>query len=335
MKKNLLFMKGFTVGIILLFVATGIIPSVAQKIEKPPQPVLGGHWLYVGGSGPGNYTRIQDAVNNATDGDTVYVYHGTYTDFILTNYACVYIDKAINLTGENKYNTTIDGSFQLSVIRIWAAHQVQISGFTVRNSGSGLYFPSLAGIEVYYSDNITVDNNIFIENYIGVDFYDSSNITFFNNVIFDNNVGCHTPDKPNCFVHDNFFLNNTYGIQMWYGSPIIEYNELKGNKQAIDAYLSQGKVRFNNFIDNQLDVERVDISITPIGFIQFLLHKPIWDGNYWQDWNLPLPKPMLGIARVYIIFRLPPFNPTMLPLGIYPFILYDWHPAKEPYNIPG
>lgn len=30
--------------------------------------------LYVGGSGPGNYTTIQLAVNNANTGDTVYVY---------------------------------------------------------------------------------------------------------------------------------------------------------------------------------------------------------------------------------------------------------------------
>jgi hypothetical protein len=29
--------------------------------------------LYVGGNGQGNYTRIQDAINNASYGDTVFV----------------------------------------------------------------------------------------------------------------------------------------------------------------------------------------------------------------------------------------------------------------------
>ena len=37
-----------------------------------------GNILYVGGSGPGNYTKIQDALDNATEGDTVYVYSNTY-----------------------------------------------------------------------------------------------------------------------------------------------------------------------------------------------------------------------------------------------------------------
>ena len=29
---------------------------------------------YVGGSGPGNYSKIQDAIENATKGDTVFVF---------------------------------------------------------------------------------------------------------------------------------------------------------------------------------------------------------------------------------------------------------------------
>ncbi len=34
--------------------------------------------LYVGGTGPNNYTRIQDAIDNASDGDTIFVYSGIY-----------------------------------------------------------------------------------------------------------------------------------------------------------------------------------------------------------------------------------------------------------------
>ena len=37
-----------------------------------------GNWLYVGGSGPGNYTRIQDAINASSDGDTVFVLNRIY-----------------------------------------------------------------------------------------------------------------------------------------------------------------------------------------------------------------------------------------------------------------
>ena len=34
--------------------------------------------LYVGGTGPDNYTLIQDAINNASEGDFIFVYHGIY-----------------------------------------------------------------------------------------------------------------------------------------------------------------------------------------------------------------------------------------------------------------
>ena len=51
-----------------------------------------GNNLYVGGTGEGNYTKIQDAIDDASDMDTVFVYNGTY-------YENVFIDKTINLIG--------------------------------------------------------------------------------------------------------------------------------------------------------------------------------------------------------------------------------------------
>jgi pectin methylesterase-like acyl-CoA thioesterase len=93
--------KKLTIGIILLFILTAIIPSAAQKIENAPVPTPGGKWLYVGGNGPGNYTKIQDAIDNASSGDTVFVYHGTY-------YEQLRIDIPIRLIGESKNDTIIN-----------------------------------------------------------------------------------------------------------------------------------------------------------------------------------------------------------------------------------
>lgn len=36
--------------------------------------------LYVGGAGPGNYTTIQTAVNDANPGDSIFVYSGVYNE---------------------------------------------------------------------------------------------------------------------------------------------------------------------------------------------------------------------------------------------------------------
>ena len=107
--ENLMKRKILIVGIILLFIGMSIIPSIAQDVKKP-LPTSSGNWLYVGGNGPGNYTRIQDAVDHASDGGTVFVYSGIYSDFSLDYLACVYIDKRINLVGEDKNTTIINGT---------------------------------------------------------------------------------------------------------------------------------------------------------------------------------------------------------------------------------
>ncbi len=77
-------MKCLAIGIILLFVGVTIAPAIAQETEKP-LPTSRGNWLYVGGSGPGNYSKIQDAIDNAFDGDTIIVYSGTYYEAITLN----------------------------------------------------------------------------------------------------------------------------------------------------------------------------------------------------------------------------------------------------------
>ena len=65
--------------IIILFLGISIYPSSAiDSVKESIIPLRSGNTLYVGGTGPGNYTSIQNAVDNASDGDTVFVYDGTY-----------------------------------------------------------------------------------------------------------------------------------------------------------------------------------------------------------------------------------------------------------------
>ena len=93
--------KWLAVGIILLFVGTGIIPAIAQDSEKP-LPASRGDWLYVGGSGPGNYSKIQDAIDNASDGDTVFVFSGLY------NEGKIKTGKTISLIGQDRSSTIVN-----------------------------------------------------------------------------------------------------------------------------------------------------------------------------------------------------------------------------------
>ena len=56
--------------------------------------------IYVDDDGGADYTSIQDAIDAASSGYTIYVYSGFYNEV-------VYIDKSINLIGQNKTNTII------------------------------------------------------------------------------------------------------------------------------------------------------------------------------------------------------------------------------------
>jgi nitrous oxidase accessory protein NosD len=112
--------------------------------------------LYVGGSGPGNYSRIQDAIDNASDGDTVFVYSGIY-------YEHVNVNKPILLQGENREITVIDGGGEEDVV--YVSKNASIRGFTIRNSGNASEAGNYDfGIEVHAGfvdicDNIVSNNN--------------------------------------------------------------------------------------------------------------------------------------------------------------------------------
>ena len=57
--------------------------------------------IIVDQSGEGNYKTIQEAVNNAQPGSTIYVKKGNYKEVIM-------IKKEIRLVGEEKYSTLIN-----------------------------------------------------------------------------------------------------------------------------------------------------------------------------------------------------------------------------------
>jgi len=74
MKNNTL-RKKILVGIIFLFIIIGLNSSTGLSIEVNSfLQISGSNTLYVGGNGEGNYSSIQDAINNASEGDIVFVF---------------------------------------------------------------------------------------------------------------------------------------------------------------------------------------------------------------------------------------------------------------------
>ncbi|TET90150.1 MAG: hypothetical protein E3J35_07980 [Methanomassiliicoccales archaeon] len=163
--------KSISIGIVGLVVTASFLGFIAFESDV----VRAGTTLYVGGTGGNNYTTIQEAINAAVDGDTVFVYDDSapYMESLV-------ISKTINLTGENRDTTIISGSgnYAVSVSADW----VNFTGFTVRDAAysisvygsnsniSGNHISSrFYGMRLYQSSNIKISGNNFVNDGIDVD----------------------------------------------------------------------------------------------------------------------------------------------------------------------
>ncbi len=141
---------------------------------------IGGKTLYVGGDGEGNYSSIQAAVENASDGDTVFVYSGIYSEHIT-------IDKSIKLVGENKSTTIIDGRRRIGDLITVKADNVEISNFTIKNNSFGCYWPN-AAIRLEKASYCKIFNCNIYDNKVGIYSFYSPHNTFINNTFRSNGI---------------------------------------------------------------------------------------------------------------------------------------------------
>jgi hypothetical protein len=121
------------------------------------------------GWGITHFDNIQDGVDAVSVNGTVYVFNGTY-------YENVVVNKSINLIGEDKNNTIIDGGGSGDVVTILNDF-IKISRFKIQNSGGG------AGINLESNFSIVSDNNITHNNFC---IYS----TYSNNTEICDNIGC-------------------------------------------------------------------------------------------------------------------------------------------------
>ena len=166
--------KTLTVAVIILFLGVGIQPGIA--VDKSIKPISSGNTLYVGGNGTGNYTTIQSAINNSSDGDTVFVY-GDSSPY----YENIVIDKSIDLVGEDMESTVIDGGGSGNTVEIISDNSV-IRDLSITKGSNGIYLNS----SCEYND---INNNTIKENTIGIYLNDECKYNIIDSNIIENNTG--------------------------------------------------------------------------------------------------------------------------------------------------
>jgi len=162
-------------------------------------------WI-VDDDGPADFHTIQEAINAANPGDTVFVRTGTYYEHIVIN-------ETLSVIGENRDATVIDDGKVGTVVMLQANH-VEINGFTIMNSGSeyqGDWWDS--AILLGNCNNAIIQNNNIADNWCGIWLKESINNTIARNNIRSNSMrGLALIDSDNNIVVENNITANGEGI---------------------------------------------------------------------------------------------------------------------------
>ncbi len=207
-----------------------------------------GNTLYVGGSGPGNYSKIQDAINAALQHDTVYVYGGIYNENII-------IDRPVYLIGENKKTTIIDADKKGAAIELCTSGIV-VSEFTITNAEGKKWTDYAAGIKLSASHN-TIHDTIISNNMFGIHGWNVTNITIYNNIFINDGIQfghARANSKKEHFMHN--ITNNTVN-----GRPLYYYK----NKDDFIVPENAGQIIAANCTNMQ--IKNIYISHTDFAII--------------------------------------------------------------------
>ena len=224
-----------------------------------------GHIIHVG---PLHKVKsIRTAIRIANNGDTILVAAGMYKEGNLI------ISKQLTLIGD-KY-PIIDGQNKFEVFSI-KANKVVIDGFKIYHSGTS-NLDDYAGIKVYDSREVTIQNNILDDTYFGIYLQYAKRCVIKNNHLKANNkeeqqsgngIHCWKSDSlsitgntvdghrdgiyfefvTNSFIKTNTTSNNIrYGLHfMFSNNDTYQFNSFIGNGAGVAVMYSNKVSMLNN-----------------------------------------------------------------------------------------
>lgn len=260
MKKKI---SALTVIIILLIMSfNGCIDDSTDKSRI----------IYVDDDGDVDFMHIQDAIENASNGDRIFVHNGTYYERLIIN-------KSINLIGASREKTIIiynssNESSEIDIIRI-NTNECRIEKFKIIGPNDS---SETIGINIDSSDN-NISNNIIHGTYRGVIIgRDARNNNVSRNSFYNNTYGIFVYVSYDNNIFTNNISNNFNGIRMVNSeNNMVFNNNIRLNQQGILTCCGSGNnyIYLNNFIENNEWNARDE-----------LFNK--WNygilGNYWDDY---------------------------------------------------
>lgn len=350
--RNDILMKGLVLGILILFVTSSIVSALNANPYSTSISTKSGSWLYVGGSGPGNYTTIQDAINNAAEHDTIFVFDDS-SPYV----GAVFVLKSLTILGENKLTTILDsGGFYIT------ADHVTITGFTIQNSDEGVHIGRSGAI----ATNNTIDNNIFSNVSFGISIDDSYNTITNNLIMYTEWGGIGVSGIKNTVVRNDVSQEEAFQDPYYAGFGIsvggslnnISHNTVHDNYNGLVVRGTKNEVYRNSImrtVNGVFVLNSFSDMVTQNNIIMYQRGARIWrfvepgedssispvifEGNYWGRARILL-YPIGGLflynplLKIYIIASLFGVKTSdwILEYGSN-FVRFDWHPAQQPYDI--
>ena len=240
------------VAILVLFLALGLIDSMKAFSIKDSVIIV-----------PQDYPTLQEAVNAASPGETIYVYSGNYAVRTIG----LIIDKPLTLIGENSTDTVIDGTKGLTALQV-NADNVSIKGFTIKCEGLGRYgegywYSFISAVVKIFANHTTIESNILSGSTFGVFVgnYSNTNIDEFypgehsyniirNNLITRCDVGIWLEGETNAnLIEDNNISCPQFGIKTdGSNEDTIQNNTITGSANAISLNSCETDEILNNTV---------------------------------------------------------------------------------------
>jgi len=251
----------------MLMIVSTIVPvSGTILTEKTSHPLTKGNILYVGGSGPNNYTKIQDAINDSNNGDTIYVF-----DDSSPYYENIVVNKSIYLIGEDMNTTILQNHTGEKAVVTLVADGITFTGFFIQQYSSNY----VNGMDVYSNNNTIQGNTIYSSTNKGISINSLYTTVVYNRVIHAwdgiyvsglyNNISYnHVTNTSNGLylsaAYYNMILGNNctdnFANGIWMGGAYnntIMYNILSESTlyAGLTAWLSyHNLIMWNTFSDN-------------------------------------------------------------------------------------
>jgi parallel beta-helix repeat protein len=281
--------------------------------------------LYV----PTRYQTIQEAINAASLGDTIFVYNGTY-------YENVVVNKTVSLIGENRNGIIVDGNGTGTIFYVTVGG-VRIENLAIQN---GEY-----GVTLYISDGNIVENCIIANNsWHAIWLYNSNNNVIAGNTMLNNRAGIFLSQSSDNVIVKNTMMNNWGGIGLEHSNN----NNISHNSISLcDPGVTLEDSDNNTIIENIVTLCEIGV-ITLTSNANFIYHNNFinnsvpantydsfnaWNnsypsgGNYWSDHVCVDVKSGLGQDL-----------PGSDGIGDTPYVIdsdnVDHYPLMNPYGVP-